>query len=168
MTSFTAKDVPDQTGKTIFITGANTGLGYEAAKTLAGGGSYTALEGADRPRNVVIEFPSMEAALAWQAQATPPLAFRIGIHLGDVLDYGASVKGDSVNIAARIQEMAGPRQILIGDEIGQQGDTLALEAIANVGPGGNFLSQKHTRKHMRHAMQRSIAQQLDPFRFAAC
>lgn len=27
-------------------------------------------------------------------------------------------------------------------------DTLALEAIASVGPGGNFLSQKHTRKHM--------------------
>ncbi len=28
-------------------------------------------------------------------------------------------------------------------------ETLALETIANVGPGGNFLSQKHTRKHMR-------------------
>jgi len=27
-------------------------------------------------------------------------------------------------------------------------ETLALEAIAAVGPGGNFLSQKHTRKHM--------------------
>ncbi len=28
-------------------------------------------------------------------------------------------------------------------------ETLALDAIANVGPGGNFLAQKHTRKHMR-------------------
>ena len=27
-------------------------------------------------------------------------------------------------------------------------ETLALEAIAKVGPGGNFLTQKHTRKHM--------------------
>lgn len=35
MKGFTAKDVPDQTGKTVFITGANTGLGYEAAKVLA-------------------------------------------------------------------------------------------------------------------------------------
>ena len=28
-------------------------------------------------------------------------------------------------------------------------ETLALEAIANVGPGGHYLAQKHTRKHMR-------------------
>jgi trimethylamine--corrinoid protein Co-methyltransferase len=28
-------------------------------------------------------------------------------------------------------------------------ETLALDAIAAVGPGGNFLSQKHSRKHMR-------------------
>jgi len=28
-------------------------------------------------------------------------------------------------------------------------DTLALEAVRSVGPGGNFLTQKHTRQHMR-------------------
>ncbi|MBN2117425.1 MAG: trimethylamine methyltransferase family protein [Anaerolineales bacterium] len=28
-------------------------------------------------------------------------------------------------------------------------ETLALETIANVGPGGHFLAQKHTRRHMR-------------------
>lgn len=28
-------------------------------------------------------------------------------------------------------------------------DTLALETIQTVGPGGNFLTQKHTRKHMK-------------------
>jgi trimethylamine--corrinoid protein Co-methyltransferase len=38
------------------------------------------------------------------------------------------------------QMMAG---IVVDDE------TLALDAIRAVGPGGNFLSQKHTKKHMR-------------------
>jgi trimethylamine--corrinoid protein Co-methyltransferase len=33
--------------------------------------------------------------------------------------------------------------IIVDDE------TLAYDAIASVGPGGNFLTQKHTRKHMR-------------------
>ncbi len=32
---FTDADVPDQTGKTFFVTGANTGLGFEASKVLA-------------------------------------------------------------------------------------------------------------------------------------
>ncbi len=36
MKGFTAKDVPDLSGKTFFVTGANTGLGFEAAKALAG------------------------------------------------------------------------------------------------------------------------------------
>jgi trimethylamine--corrinoid protein Co-methyltransferase len=40
-------------------------------------------------------------------------------------------------------------------------ETLALDVIGKVGPGGHFLAQKHTRKHMRHSMVRSITQQLD-------
>jgi trimethylamine--corrinoid protein Co-methyltransferase len=40
-------------------------------------------------------------------------------------------------------------------------ETMAVDVIANVKPGGHFLSQKHTRKYMRTAMVRSTAQQLD-------
>ncbi len=36
--NFTAADIPDQTGKTFFVTGANTGLGFESAKAFAGKG----------------------------------------------------------------------------------------------------------------------------------
>ncbi len=44
-------------------------------------------------------------------------------------------------IYAIVHKMLGG--IVVNDE------TLALDAIAAVGPGGNFLSQKHTRRHMR-------------------
>jgi len=40
-------------------------------------------------------------------------------------------------------------------------DTFALDVIAKVKPGGHFLGQKHTRKHMRTAMKRTIVHQLD-------
>ena len=39
------------------------------------------------------------------------------------------------------------RQTLQGIIVDEE--TLAFETIANVGPGGNFLAQKHTLKHMR-------------------
>lgn len=40
-------------------------------------------------------------------------------------------------------------------------ETLAVDVIANVKPGGHFLGQKHTRKHMRTAMKRTVLHQLD-------
>jgi len=40
-------------------------------------------------------------------------------------------------------------------------ETLALDVIENVGPGGHFLAQKHTRKHMPLSMERSVTHQLD-------
>lgn len=41
--SFRADDVPDLTGTTMMVTGANTGLGYETAKVLAGRGARVLL-----------------------------------------------------------------------------------------------------------------------------
>ena len=40
-------------------------------------------------------------------------------------------------------------------------ETLAIDIINKVGPGGHFLSQKHTRKYMRTAMVRGVLHQLD-------
>jgi trimethylamine--corrinoid protein Co-methyltransferase len=40
-------------------------------------------------------------------------------------------------------------------------ETLAVEVTTSVKPGGHFLSQKHTRKHMRTAMVRGVIHQLD-------
>jgi NAD(P)-dependent dehydrogenase (short-subunit alcohol dehydrogenase family) len=39
MTKWTTASIPDQTGRTAVITGANTGLGFETAKALAASGA---------------------------------------------------------------------------------------------------------------------------------
>jgi trimethylamine--corrinoid protein Co-methyltransferase len=41
-------------------------------------------------------------------------------------------------------------------------ESLAVDIVNQVGPGGHFLSQKHTRKHMRTSMVRGILHQIDP------
>ena len=43
MTKWTTADIPDQTGRTAVITGANTGLGYETAAALAAKGAHVIL-----------------------------------------------------------------------------------------------------------------------------
>ena len=39
-------------------------------------------------------------------------------------------------------------------------DELALDVIAAVGPGGHFLAQPHTRRHMRGAVLRAVNQEI--------
>lgn len=51
------------------------------------------------------------------------------------------------------------RYAMMGIEVSPE--TLAVDVIQSVSPGGHFLSQKHTRKHMRQAMKRPITHQLD-------
>lgn len=63
---FTARDVTDQSGRTILVTGANTGLGFEAALVLAGRGARTLLgcrspeRGAAAKRRILDAHPSAD------------------------------------------------------------------------------------------------------------
>jgi len=65
-----------------------------------------------------------------------------------------------------------PEAIILDDDLYHQArysllamdvspETLAVDVIDAVKPGGHFLSQKHTRKHMRTAMVRGVNHQLD-------
>lgn len=55
MTSWTVSDIPDQTGRTVLITGANSGLGLHSARTLAGKGARVLLacRSAERGRSAL-------------------------------------------------------------------------------------------------------------------
>lgn len=65
-----------------------------------------------------------------------------------------------------------PESVLLDDDIYQRArhalmaldvspETLALDTIRSVGPGGHFLAEQHTRRYMRDAMKRGLAHQLD-------
>jgi trimethylamine--corrinoid protein Co-methyltransferase len=66
-----------------------------------------------------------------------------------------------------------PEHLILGDDIYHRvryavmdidvdDETLALDAIAEVGPAGHFLGHKHTRRHMRRAVVPAITHQPSP------
>ena len=64
-----------------------------------------------------------------------PLAVRMGMHVGDVIERGDDVVGHAVNIAARVAELAGPGELLVTDHVVRSlGDTGAAATFRPVGP----------------------------------
>ena len=66
-----------------------------------------------------------------------------------------------------------PEHLILGDDIYQRAryaimdiefddETLALDAVSEVGPGGHFLGNRHTRRHMREAVVPAITHQPGP------
>ncbi len=81
----------------------------------------------------LVEFASAVAAVNCAVELQETLArrqddvsddrrfqIRIGIHLGDVLPRGADIVGDGVNIAARVEPLAGPGGIAVTQQVFDQ------------------------------------------------
>jgi trimethylamine--corrinoid protein Co-methyltransferase len=100
----------------------------------------------------------------WQSAAEPALdPFLAGLVSPEI------VTGMGL---ARTYTRLFPEQIILDDDLYQRAraylqrmdvndETLAMESIRNVGPGGHFLGQKHTRDHMRTSLVRGVTHELD-------
>lgn len=63
-----------------------------------------------------------------------PLAVRQGIHHGPVSERGDDVVGRTVNIAARISELAGPSELLVSDEVLAACGNVEFGRVEAIGP----------------------------------
>jgi trimethylamine--corrinoid protein Co-methyltransferase len=81
------------------------------------------------------------------------LAMQAGSNLAhDVgyLDFGLT--GSLEGIVMVDEFIASNRRLLRGVEV--DAETLAVDVIAQTGPGGHFMGSKHTRRHMREVQWR--------------
>ena len=71
----------------------------------------------------LIEFGSVVDAVTCAIEIQKGLAehetiqIRIGVHLGDIVHEDEDIYGDGINIAARLQELAAPRSVVISDAV---------------------------------------------------
>jgi class 3 adenylate cyclase len=63
-----------------------------------------------------------------------PLAVRQGIHHGPVSGRGDDVVGQTVNVAARIADLAGPSELLVSDEVLAACGNAELGVVEAIGP----------------------------------
>ncbi len=103
------------------------------------------------------------SAGTWQAAAEVALDPLLGALAGPELVTGLGLD--------RTYTLLYPEAIILDDDLYQRArhallaedvsdETLALDVIADVGPGGHFLAERHTRTHMRTALKRSLTHEL--------
>ncbi|MGA8603831.1 MAG: adenylate/guanylate cyclase domain-containing protein [Thermoplasmata archaeon] len=63
-----------------------------------------------------------------------PIQIRIGVHLGDVVQNGADILGDAVNIAARIEPLAEPSGVCVSGAVYEQVRTKVAEKFERLQP----------------------------------
>jgi len=96
---------------------------------------------------ILAEFPSaigatecaieIQATMATRNKEVPAprrMLFRIGINLGDMIDDGARIYGDGVNVAARLQEVAAPGGICVSRHVFEQVNRSVKADLQTLGP----------------------------------
>ena len=63
-----------------------------------------------------------------------PIRIRIGVHLGDVVQNGADILGDAVNIAARIEPLADPGGVCVSSAVYDQVRSKVAEKFEKLAP----------------------------------
>ena len=95
----------------------------------------------------------LDAQMGMEANQMTLLAMQAGSNLAhDVgyLDFGLT--GSLEGIVMVDEFIASNRRLLRGVEVDTE--TLAVDVIAQTGPGGHFMGSKHTRRHMREVQWR--------------
>lgn len=77
---------------------------------------------------------AIQSAMAEPDSGGPPLRFRIGVNLGDVLSAGDDLFGDGVNIAARIEALADPGGIVVSSNVHEQVRNRVDAGFTDLGP----------------------------------
>jgi len=88
-------------------------------KNIAGDGVLALFTNASQAVNFAVEMQrEFRNDSVWNSQSDP-IAFRIGINLGEVRENHTGIQGHSVNIAARLEALAEPGGICVSDTVRQ-------------------------------------------------
>lgn len=72
----------------------------------------------------IVQFQSIvsavECAMEWQKASDAQITFRIGVNLGDVIVEDDDIYGEGVNLAARLESVANPGEILVSEDVFRQ------------------------------------------------
>ena len=87
----------------------------------------------------IVQFSAVADAIAWAVAVQETMSqrsnirLRMGAHLGDVTHEDEDIYGDGINIAARLQTLAEPGDLLISDDCARQLDARTTSSFENLG-----------------------------------